>query len=404
MRILTHLLSLERLGGIEVSTLEATRALTARGHEVHVIHGAERSGGRSPDMRDDLLAAGAVLHGPFPFSTPTIREGVPAIASYLPAAAAAARLRPDVLWLQRTEHIVWGQTLARRAGVPIVGHLHHSPNYGRGHFGRLAFGVRFLSVSEFIRRQWIDVGLRPDRVATLLNAVPTESYPPADPMGRIRARDALGVPTGPPVVLYYGRLTEDKGIDTLIDAWTAWAPHGDDAHLVVAGNWDSGTGADLRRRFEKLTELGTVTHLAARPDVIPLLHAADLVVVPSSYDEPCSRVLLESLMSELPVIGSHVGGTPEVLTGPLSRLLVPRNDPPALAAALSGLAHWRRDEPDLGRTCRAHALTRHSFDGYIDTIEQTLTEAVERRRARWSVHRGNGRRAPAGHPPVAGVL
>src|SRR4051794_25143124 len=130
MRILTHLFSLERLGGLEVNTVETTVALLARGHEVHVFHGAPVTDYLSSATGEELEAAGAVLHGPFPFSS-TLKGAMPAVARFLPAARLARRLRPDVVWLQRPEQIIWGQTVSRVSRTPLVSHLHHVPNYGR---------------------------------------------------------------------------------------------------------------------------------------------------------------------------------------------------------------------------------------------------------------------------------
>jgi glycosyltransferase involved in cell wall biosynthesis len=382
MRILTHLRSLERLGGIEVSVLEAARALTARGHEVHVMYGPAVADRQAPSLREDLEDAGAVLHGPYPISTPTVREALPALRSYLPAAEAAARLAPDVVWLHRSEHIVWGQLVALRARVALVCHLHDSPAYARGRFPQLARGVRFLAVSDFIRREWISAGIRPDRVGVQLNAVPPGAYPPGDAAVRRAAREELGLPADAPVALFYGRLTEDKGVATVARAWEVLAAHRGQVHLLVAGDWDPGVPREVRTTFEQLVRRGAATVLPARRDVVPLLHAADLVIAPSSYAEPCGRVLLEAMQTGIPPLGSCVGGIPEVLSGPMSRFLVPPDDGAALAAAIARLALWRESEPGLRAECLSYVATHHSFGDYVTRIEEVLAEAAARGRVR----------------------
>src|SRR5437660_1549295 len=113
MRILTNAYSLQRLGGIEVNTLEVTRALVAAGHDVHVVCGPPLDGGAQPDMGPEFEAAGVAVHGPHRFHPPALATAVPAGLAALPSAALAARLRPDVLWLQRFEHVIWAQVTAR---------------------------------------------------------------------------------------------------------------------------------------------------------------------------------------------------------------------------------------------------------------------------------------------------
>ena len=72
-----------------------------------------------------------------------------------------------------------------------------------------------------------------------------------------------------------------------------------------------------------------------------LLRTADILVVPSRWDDPCPLTVGEGLATGLPVVASRIGGIPEIV-GPTSRL-VPPGDPVALAAALAALA----DDPAL---------------------------------------------------------
>jgi glycosyltransferase involved in cell wall biosynthesis len=383
MRIVSHVASLERLGGIEVNTLEATRALAARGHEVHVFHGPPLEGGTAPDMREAFERAGVVLHGPHPFASPTPRQALTAVRSYLPAASLVARLRPDVVWLQRFEHVVWGQTVARRSRTPLVCHLHNAPNYGHGRLPLLSHGVaRFAAVSEFTRREWVAAGLRQDLVDVLPNAVPADGYPVGGEPEREAARRALGLPPDGPLALYYGRLAEAKGVAVLLDAWEQLSPRAAGAQLVLAGEFPASGDDDLRSRVARLAGRGDVTVLPAQPDVVPLLHAADVVVFPSLLPEAFGRVALEAVATGRPVLASAIGAVPEVLSGPLSRLLVPPSDPAALAARLGTVLSWRQDEPGLGALCRAEALGRFSFDDYVSRVEDLLQSAAERRSPR----------------------
>ena len=380
MRIVTHVLSLERLGGLEVNTLEATAALVARGHEVHVLYGAPRSGGAAPGTRAEFQAAGAILHGPFPFSS-TVLAAPLRVPGFLPAARLVARLRPDVVWLQRTEHVLWGQTVARVAGVPLVSHVHHLVNYGRA-LPYLTRGVaRFIAVSEFVRDRWVEVGIDSSRVDVVPNAVPAASYPPGGPAELEAARAALGLPAGVPTALYYGRMAREKGLEVALDAWELLAPARDAAHLVLAG--DFGPGDDpFRARVDRAVATGTVTALPSQRDVVPLLHAADVVLFPTLMQESFGRVALEAIMTHRPVLASAIGAVPEVLSGRLDRSLVPPDDPAALAEGLRSLLPWRQEEPGLGAQCGAEAERRFSFDAYIARLETSLGAAAVARRRR----------------------
>lgn len=381
MKILTNVVTLERVGGMEVQTLEVGRALAARGHEIHIAYGHELGDGTLPDMRADFEAAGITVHGPYRFSPPSLVTAVPSVVAAAPAAAMAARIRPDVVWLQRFEHMIWAQLSARRSRAPVVCHLHHALQ------SRLiplaATGVRqFIAVSEFMRSQWVERGLDPERVEVLHNAVPSENYPYGGEVERARARRELGLPADAAIALFYGRLEESKGLRVALDAWERAEPALDRGHLVLAGVMPPSDRATLGARVDDVVRSGHATVLPIQSDVVPLLHAADLVLFPSQLPEAFGRVALEGLMTGRPVLASSVGGVPEILTGPLAHLLIPPADVTSYAKGIETSINWRRDDPELGARCAAIASDRFSFSSHVDRLEEILERSRARRHRR----------------------
>jgi glycosyltransferase involved in cell wall biosynthesis len=116
--------------------------------------------------------------------------------------------------------------------------------------------------------------------------------------------------------------------------------------------------------------------LPAQPDVAQLLHAADVVVVPSLWDEPFGRVAIEGLATGRPVLASRSGGLGEILTGDLERFLHTRGDAAELASAIDSLAHWRRDEPGLADLCAGHVRQHFQISHAIDRVEAELARAA----------------------------
>ena len=78
--------------------------------------------------------------------------------------------------------------------------------------------------------------------------------------------------------------------------------------------------------------------MAAQPDVVALIQAADVAVAPSLWPEPLSRSVMEPLACGVPVVATRVGGNPEILTGWLSEYLVEPDDADALAERITGAA------------------------------------------------------------------
>lgn len=366
MKILTGTEVLAPDGGIEVCVAEDTQALADRGHRVDVLFT------RDGVQREALTAAGVRLHVPERFVFDP-RHAVRDLVSFVRSAGRVRRLGVDVLWLNRPETVVWAQVVSRLAGVPLVVHLHHAPNYRLEKL--MMLGVpRFIAVSAHMKQVWAATGIPADRIEVVSNAVPATKYTVATPIERGEARRRLGVPEGARAVVFYGRVTRDKGILTVLGAWQTLALEPARAVLVIAG--DQPVDAEVASALDALPE-GSIIRLPHRDDVADLLHAADIVVAPSWQPESFGRTVVEALSAGVPAIGADHGGTAEVLDGELTRFAVPPRDAVALADRIAGLLDWRDSEPELGRVVSANVARRYSSDAHVDDVAAILLSAVK---------------------------
>jgi len=213
--------------------------------------------------------------------------------------------------------------------------------------------------------------------------VDLEAYTPGASADRASTRAALGLDPDAFVVLFAGRIEQEKGVDVLIGALRLLVEVAPRCHLVIVGSPSPGTDPALAHRYvERLHGLAEglpVTWLPRRSDVVPLLQAADAAVVPSVWAEPLSRSILEAIACGVPVVATRVGGSPEILTGWLAEYLVEPGDPGALAEPLAGLCEWRTRDVTLGDRCRRFAESRLSPDGELDLIEAAML-GTERQR------------------------
>jgi glycosyltransferase involved in cell wall biosynthesis len=192
-------------------------------------------------------------------------------------------------------------------------------------------GDGFVAVSDEVAAA-IAREIRPpvDRIATIANGVDTARYPAS--VDRTQVRAQLGVEDGRTLLLSVGKLMRQKGHAVLVDALSAL----DDPDVLVVVAGDGELRQSLEARSAAAGVADRLRFLGSRRDVPELLAAADGFVLPSLW-EGLPMALLEAMASGLPVLATDVSGTRQVVISGTSGLLVPPDDPAALAAGLREL-------------------------------------------------------------------
>lgn len=255
------------------------------------------------------------------------------------------RERFAIVHCHSTKAGLLGRLAARMAGVPeIVFTAHGWPFVGWWHplvrrvvmlAERAAayMSTAIICVSDQDRRWALQMGIgTADKIFVIHNGVDPRLWMPHPTDGRPEA-DGGGCR-----VVSVGRLTDLKDPVTLLRAWQRIPePH----RLILVGD------GHLRPHLEAMVRdgmSGRVTMLGARDDVPALLRAADIFVLASRW-EGLPLAVLEAMMSRLPVVATTVGGVVEEVVDGETGLLVPPQNPEALASALARLL----DDPALRR-------------------------------------------------------
>lgn len=229
-----------------------------------------------------------------------------------------------------------GARTARAAGVPAIVQTLHLPWLIRNHRKRSAMLTalepvdRVITVSQRQRATYERAGAPAQRMVTVPNGVPARPTAP----GRAAARRLLDIAPGRPVVMTLGRLTVMKGHRHLLDALPQLLRQVPDVVVVVIG--DGHLRLALADRAEQLGVAHAVRLIGHRADARGLLDAADVFVLPSRH-EGMPLAVLEAMDAGLPIVGTSVIGTSEAVEDGVSGLLVPPQDPAALAEALGAL-------------------------------------------------------------------
>ena len=215
----------------------------------------------------------------------------------------------------------------------------------------------YIALSKFSREKYITAGLPADRILVRPNFV----FPDPGP----------GPGTGG-FVLYAGRLSPEKGADTLAAAWarTVRLP------LLLAGEGPLGAQFDSLKGCKRL---GVVP----RETTLELMGQAAAIVLPSRSYEHCPMVVLEAMAKGTPAIVSDAGGSAEMILAGRTGLVFAAGDPQDLAGKIRELL----EDPAALKSRRAEVrkqyLVRFSADpgylGLIDAYRRALTFSSDRR-------------------------
>lgn len=218
---------------------------------------------------------------------------------------------------------------------------------------------RFIALTEFVRDMHVQAGLHPRRISVFPDYA-------EDPGNRPQP------PSTSDYVLYVGRLSIEKGVDTIVGAWQRGSV--DDLRLVVIG--DGPEMARLRSIGAANVEFrGQVD----RDEVTELMMGARALLLPSRcFEGGQPRVLLEAMGCGLPVVVSDLGGLAETVDNGRVGLLVPLDDVDEWVGVLSALREDAQVDR-LGALSRRQYEQRHTPALAAQNLEATYREAMAAR-------------------------
>lgn len=333
------------IGGSERHLLTLLPALVERGVEV-AFAGLDFNGALADPFYDELERAG------IPFRRSASAAGLMRVVR---------GYRADLVHTHLVHADVFGALAA--GGATVVSTKHNDDPFRSGPF---RYAERLLTrraarvicitqaLATFNRER---VGLPAEKLSVVHYGL---DEPPA-----AWAPDELELPEGK-IVVAIARLAPQKGVDVAVEALA-----GIDATLVVLGE-----GPEREALAAQARALGVQLLLPGRVgDVASVLRRADVLVHPARW-EGFGLALLEAMLAGLPVVASRVSSIPEIVADGETGVLVPPDDPAALAAALERVL---REPGDLGAAGRERARTEFSVAKMAERTLEVYAAAGLRR-------------------------
>ncbi len=230
---------------------------------------------------------------------------------------------------------------------------------------------QLIAVSKSIERKIADEHRTGAPVRLIYNGVDLQRYDHPDRCSPLP--EAYGMESGSRIVGVIARLEPEKGHQTLIEAWPHVLREVPDAYLLIVGE---GSRRDFLEQWASAHKVGHRVVFTGRRDDIPAVTAALDVAVLPSWREAQGLSILEAMALSRPVVASDVGGIPEMIEDGVTGLLVPHDEPVALAAAIVRLLKDHAFAEKIGRAGHDLVHDRFCIELMVKAIEQIYDEGA----------------------------
>ena len=260
----------------------------------------------------------------------------------------------------------------RSAAARVAKRVLH-PILGRDQRSRAHLQLRHvMCVSDYERRRVVAAGVPEENAHIVYNGIDPARFPF---LGLPSTRRKSGHPMR---VLYAGRLVEDKGAHTLVDALALLRRKNSDVAITATL---LGTGP---ARYVQRIDTAIASHPLAdavrrrewviRSDMPAVLADHDVLVLPTIRPEALSRAVQEAMTMGLVVVATSTGGTPEIVSDGLTGLTFPPGDATALARCLAALSGDLLFCDRLAKAAHEVVIRSFTIAGMAETVLAYFTD------------------------------
>jgi len=349
-----QIITQRRFSGAERVCLSLCVDLQQRGHRVLLLC---KPDGGLPDEASKLGLA---------VQTPNISGKLNLVAPFT-LARIARQFGADVIHTHLSSASLWGGLAGRLSGIPTLGHVHALNTWFYYRFSTLA-----ATCSGGVKQYVVAQGADSAKVRVVYNGIPANRLDGV--LSSAEARQMLGLAPDQSVVACVAHLSPKKGQIFLLQAVALLRDRFPDLVCLLAGEGEMAE--QLQQQAVELGIADQVRLLGFRRDVMSVMQAADVVVLPSIAKEGLGLVLVEAALLEKPTIGSNAPGIDEAVQDGVTGLLVAPGDATALADQLALLLADVRLRTIMGAAGRQRALKMFTQEAMVDQFEAIYRELV----------------------------
>ena len=286
--------------------------------------------------------------------------------------------RFDLVHTNTAKAGILGRIAAFLAGTPRIIHMPHGHNF-YGYFGpalsrliiwleRFAAGFtdRLVVLTELEKNDYMSFGIKKSEdIEVVPSGLELEGFRALYGRDRNEKRRELGISPQEKIVGMVSRLETVKGPEYFIEAANSVAKKISGVRFFVVGEGSLSSG--LKERSQQLGLKDKVVFLGWRDDALDIIFALDLLVQPS-LNEAVGRVLLEAQGLGVPVIGTSVGGIPEIIKDGSTGFIVRPKDAEGLSRSICDLLENEEKRNMFSKEARMWVEERFSSDRMMEKI------------------------------------
>jgi len=303
--------------------------------------------------------------------------------------------KPDIVHTHTSKAGILGRLAAWITRVPIIIHTPHGHVFW-GHFRKIFSAIffiiekimepmtdRFIALTKGEKKDYLKLALtRKEKIKTIHSGVDVGRFMDIR-INVLDKKSMFGIPPDAIVVGTVGWLLPIKGPMVLLKAMEGVWKHYPDIKLVYVGKGELEEG--LKDKAAEMNVTDKVHFLGWREDIPELMQIMDIFVLPS-LNEGMGRVLIEAMASSKPVIGSDVGGVPDLVVPGVNGLLVPPGNAQELSGAILKLIKDKALRKQMGQQGKRR-VAQFDISNMIDKIdrlyEEMLMGSIEKQRSRY---------------------
>ena len=245
---------------------------------------------------------------------------------------------------------------------------------------------KIIAISHYIERELLSVGIPSEKIVTVHHGIDKKLFAPGKCAARI-FKDHPKLKGRKRIIFHPARMGLAKGCDITIQAFKLVKEKFPDAFLLLSGSgniidWGLSQNKDIAYFVSLLKHLGLendvyINTFSIDKEMPDLYRLADVIVYPSSVEEPFGLAMLEGMATAKPVIVTEAGGMPEIIHSDVNGYVVPRCNHQALAEKIIKLFSEPKLTKRLGKTGREEVECMYSKEIYARNIFKVYEDAIK---------------------------